>query len=297
MTAGNQPLELGLAVLGREHIVGNDEHRFITSDFGFVNSMVNLQSSIFHIGQPYRIMEGRILLPLCGKVRISINLIEYTIYPGDVMLISPGSIAQILEMTADFDVRMVAPANTFMELTCKNDFFSRYLSGQLNVLLKASDEDRKVIDNFFSLIWDLLQNSTYQKEVIQHLVTALFHHIEYIWKRTQTFAQSPSRQEDLFQRFIVLVNANCKEERNVGFYADKLCLTPRYLNTIIKQISQQTVMDWINQAIILEAKVLLKHSDLLVYQVSDKLNFPNPSFFCKFFKRITGMTPQAYQNE
>ena len=82
---------------------------------------------------------------------------------------------------------------------------------------------------------------------------------------------------------------------NVSFYADKLCLTPRYLNTIIRQTSQQTVMDWINQSIILEAKVLLKHSNRLVYQISDELNFPNPSFFSKFFKRMTGMTPQEYQ--
>ena len=60
-------------------------------------------------------------------------------------------------------------------------------------------------------------------------------------------------------------------------------------------ICHQTVMEWINQSVILEAKVLLKHSNLLVYQISDELHFPNPSFFCKFFKRMTGMTPQEYQ--
>ena len=102
-------------------------------------------------------------------------------------------------------------------------------------------------------------------------------------------------QEEIFQRFISLVNAYSKRERNVSFYADKLCLTPRYLNTVIRQASQQTVMDWINQSIILEAKVLLKHSNRLVYQISDELNFPNPSFFSKFFKRMTGMTPHEYQ--
>lgn len=297
MVTENQPLEVGLVLLSTEDIVGNSEHRFVTSDFGFVNSLVSLQSSIFHIGQPYRVVEGRIVLPLRGKIRILINLTEYTLGPEDVMLLSPGSIAQILDMTTDFDVRMVAPANAFIELTCRNDFFSRYLSGRLNVLLKTTDEERKVIDNFFSLIWNLLQNSIYQKEVIQHLITALFYNIEYIWKRTQTYARSPSRQEELFQRFIALVNEYSKQERTVGFYADKLCLTPRYLNTVIKQTSHQTVMDWINQSVILEAKVMLKHSDLLVYQISDNLNFPNPSFFCKFFKRMTGLTPQEYKKK
>ena len=105
-----------------------------------------------------------------------------------------------------------------------------------------------------------------------------------------------TRQEDIFQRFISLVNACSKKERNVNFYADKLCLTPRYLNTVVRQASQQTVMDWINQSIILEAKILLKHGNRLVYQISDELNFPNPSFFSKFFKRMTGMTPHEYQN-
>ena len=120
--------------------------------------------------------------------------------------------------------------------------------------------------------------------------------IEYLVKNNNQKEQScQTHQEEIFQRFISLVNAYSKKERNVSFYADKLCLTPRYLNTIIRQTSQQTVMDWINQSIILEAKVLLKHSNLLVYQISDELNFPNPSFFSKFFKRMTGMTPHEYQ--
>ena len=92
-----------------------------------------------------------------------------------------------------------------------------------------------------------------------------------------------------------MVNQYAKTERNVPFYADKLYLTPRYLNSVVKQVSRRTVMDWVNDSVILEAKVMLKYGDKLVYQIADELNFPNVSFFCKFFKRETGMTPQAYQ--
>ena len=74
-----------------------------------------------------------------------------------------------------------------------------------------------------------------------------------------------------------------------------LCLSPRYLSSVIRDVSGRTVVEWVNQAVILEAKVLLKHSDLLTYQIADELHFPNPSFFSKFFKRMTGMTPQEYQ--
>ena len=104
-----------------------------------------------------------------------------------------------------------------------------------------------------------------------------------------------SRQEQVFNQFIQLVNQYASQERKVSFYADKLCLTPRYLKSLIRQASNRTVMDWINEAVIIEAKVLLKYSNKLIYQIADELNFPNTSFFCKFFKRMTGMTPLAYQ--
>lgn len=295
--SNNKPLELGLEFLSRSDIVKQSEHRFINSEFGFVNSMLQLNSNLFQIGQPYRIREGRIIQPLHGKVRILINLTEYTLCPESVLLISSGSIIEVLEISPDIDVRMIAPSNDFIQLSRKNEFFSHYLSGQLNLSLHVTDDELKKIDTFFSLMWNILQEPVFQRDIIQNLLMALLNYIEYIQRKKQTTVQIPSRQEALFQRFITLVNAHCKQERNVGFYADKLCLTPRYLNTVIKQVSQQTVMEWINQAIIMEAKVLLKHSNLLVYQISDELQFATPSFFCKFFKKMTGMTPQEYQKK
>lgn len=295
--SSNKPLELGLEFLSRSDIVGRGEHRFINSEFGFVNSMLQLNSNLFQIGQPYRIKEGRIIQPIHGKARIFINLIEHTLYPEHILLISPGSIIEVLEISPDIDVRMIVPNNDFIQLYRKDEFFSHYLSGQMNLSLQVTDDERKKIDTFFSLMWDILQENAFQRDIIQNLLMALLYYIEYIQKRKQTTVQVPSRQEELFQRFIALVNVHCIQERNVGFYADKLCLTPRYLNTVIKQVSQQTVMEWINQAVILEAKVLLKHSNLLVYQISDELQFATPSFFCKFFKKMTGMTPQEYQRK
>lgn len=295
IVGNNKPLELGLELLNKSNIVGEGAHRFITSDFGIINSMAKLKAAIFRIGQPYRIKEGRIAQPLQGEVRFAINLTEYTLRRGDILLISPGAIIEVLYISPDFDIRMVAPSNDFIHFSHKDGFFSHYLSGQLNYLLTVTDEEWNKIDSFFTLMWDVLQEPTYQREVVRSLLTGLYYYMEYVQGKTQTAVKSLSRQEELFQRFIALVNAHCITQKNVSFYADKLCLTPRYLNTIIKQVSQQTVMEWINQAVILEAKVLLKHSDLLVYQISDQLNFPNPSFFCKFFKKMTHLTPQQYQ--
>lgn len=152
------------------------------------------------------------------------------------------------------------------------------------------------VDTYFSLIWDTVHLQPYQREAMRHLVTSLFYHFHYLQTNSrQNELLHSSRHEELFRRFITLVNEYCKTQRTTAFYADRLCLSPRYLSTVIRDISGRTVMEWVNQAVILEAKVMLKHTDLLTYQIADKLHFPNPSFFSKFFKRMTGMTPQEYQ--
>lgn len=291
-----EPLELGLKLLENLKVVRHNEHRFITSEFGFVNSFRKVETRLFSIGQPYRIKEGRIAFAKQGSARITINLIEYTIQTGQVSIINPNSIIQITKISTDFDMQMIAIDYQFLPISGKDDFLSYLLHHQKNILLHLTEAEQAQITSYFTLMWDILQSSTLRREAIQHLLASLLYNIGYLAQnKSQLNLNHLTRQEDVFQRFISLVNTYSKTERTVSFYADKLCLTPRYLNTVIRQTSQQTVMDWVNQSIVLEAKVLLKHSNHLIYQISDELSLPNPSFFCKFFKRMTGMTPQEYQ--
>ncbi len=291
-----EPMELGLQLLKDINIVRHNEFRFINAEFGFVTSFSKMETTIFKIGQPYRLQEGRIAIITNGRARVLINLIEYIFRPNYISLIAPGSIIQIIETSQDFDAHMMAIEQNFLPVSGKEEFFAHFLQRKKNLLLPLTTTEQVQIENFITVMWNVLQEPVFRKEVIQHLLAGLLYNIEYIAKNKGQSESSPlTHQNDIFQRFISLVNTYSKTERNVSFYADKLCLTPRYLNTVIRQASQQTVMDWINQSIILEAKVLLKHSNRLVYQISDELNFPNPSFFSKFFKRMTGMTPQEYQ--
>ena len=291
-----EPMELGLQLLKDINIVRHNEFRFINAEFGFVTSFSKMETTIFKIGQPYRLQEGRIAIITNGRARVLINLIEYIFRPNYISLIAPGSIIQIIETSQDFDAHMMAIEHNFLPVSGKEEFFAHFLQRKKNLLLPLTTTEQVQIENFITVMWDVLQEPVFRKEVIQHLLAGLLYNIEYIAKNKGQSESSPlTHQNDIFQRFISLVNTYSKTERNVSFYADKLCLTPRYLNTVIRQASQQTVMDWINQSIILEAKVLLKHSNRLVYQISDELNFPNPAFFSKFFKRMTGMTPQEYQ--
>ncbi|WP_071146475.1 helix-turn-helix domain-containing protein [Bacteroides ihuae] len=294
----SEPLDITLKRVKEAKIVLNTEYRFVTSEFAIVKSFRRMESRIFGAGIPYRLKEGRVTLIVEGEIRISINLIEYTLKAGYLGLIPPNSIVEVLEYTPDFDMQVIVVESNFITFLKKNELIEHYIGQQQEHPILLDEKEFKQIKTYFSLIWDTIQENIFRKEVVQNLVAALLFNITYIHKDSiNTISTQQSHQEELFHRFIKLVNEYSIMERNVSFYADKLCLTPRYLNTLIKQTSHQTVMEWINQSVMMEAKILLKHSDLLVYQISDKLNFPNPSFFSKFFKKMTGMTPLTYQRE
>ena len=106
---------------------------------------------------------------------------------------------------------------------------------------------------------------------------------------------STGRSRMLFEQFIRLVADYHMQYRNVGFYADKLCLTPKYLSRLIKNATGKSAPEWIDAYVILEAKNLLKYSNNTIKEIVYKLNFPNQSVFYKFFKVRTGMTPSEYR--
>ena len=92
-----------------------------------------------------------------------------------------------------------------------------------------------------------------------------------------------------------VVMENYKQERSVSFYADKLCVTAKYLSLVVKNVSGKSAGDWIDEYVILEAKALLKSSNMTIQEIADVLNFANQSFFGKYFKHHTGVSPKEYR--
>lgn len=214
-----EPMELGLQLLKDINIVRHNEFRFINAEFGFVTSFSKMETTIFKIGQPYRLQEGRIAIITNGRARVLINLIEYIFRPNYISLIAPGSIIQIIETSQDFDAHMMAIEHNFLPVSGKEEFFAHFLQRKKNLLLPLTTTEQVQIENFITVMWDVLQEPVFRKEVIQHLLAGLLYNIEYIAKNKGQSESSPlTHQNDIFQRFISLVNTYCKTERNVSFY-------------------------------------------------------------------------------
>ena len=99
----------------------------------------------------------------------------------------------------------------------------------------------------------------------------------------------------LTKQFLELVKSNFRQERQLKFYSDKMCITSRYLSRVVKECTGSSASDWIERYVVLEARALLKSTNMTIQQVSDELNFPSQTFFGKYFKRRVGMSPKEYR--
>ena len=134
----------------------------------------------------------------------------------------------------------------------------------------------------------------YRQEIIRTLFTAVFYIITEINQRVQPGERKQGRCEIIFEEFMNLLEQYNKQERNVSFYAEKLGITPKYLSSVVKEVSGKTAARWIDESVILEAKALLKYSGMSFQLIAYHLYFSTQSFFGKYFKQHTGTSPSRY---
>lgn len=283
--------------VGESHNV----YRFLIPELGLLRSIHGIADVVRFLsveGQPYRLTEGRVVYFRAGTLRLRINLRELEFKARDFLVVSPGTVFEFLYVSSDLDLAMLAFSNSLMESWQKEDLLQVYLQGRLFLHLSLTEQESRRMEQIFDLLWEVVHDRPFPKESVQSLISLVFHQTDgFRGRELEVGKQKRSRQEEVFNRFLELVNKYAVHERSCAFYADRLCLTSRYLSTLVRQASGRTVMDWVNEAVMQEAKLMLCHTDKLVYQIADELNFPNASFFCKYFRRMTGMTPKDYRQE
>ena len=171
-------------------------------------------------------------------------------------------------------------------------------------VIKLSDKETELVRRYLELLHlnaSEDEKSLYVKSIARNLVAALVYQImEAVSKRKNETEEEPdshsrSRRVSYVHDFMTLVNRHHGRERSVGFYADKLYISPKYLSLIIKESTGRSAAEWIDEYVILEAKNLLRFSGKNIQQIAYELNFTNQSSFGKYFKHLTGMSPSEFQ--
>ena len=233
----------------------------------------------------YQIVEPRLVLGMDGQADICLNLQDYHLEKGCLLLLPSDTILEIKNVSDD--ARVVALV------------FREGINLTDEIVLNIPPAECSRILRMMYLTWDILQLKPYRRKTVQNLLQSIISDIQYIKDiadESEKHDQS-TRTQDVFMQFKRLVHKYCFSERSIPFYASQLHVTPHHLSAIIRKASGQSVMYWVNRATIQEAKLLLKTNDALGYEIADQLHFPSASAFSKFFKRETGMTPKMYQED
>ena len=271
------------------------KYAYISNELGMLYGNPSMFKLIIRQHKPpFTINDFRMGMITRGHVRVRINLVEKELEAGMLLFIGPGTILHPVSYTEDLEIYGIGLFDDFSMPQMPSAF-----NGQVrDFQVKASDADVATARHIIDTIWHVVHQKDYNRLIISSLVAAMMHLYDGVYQRHNDKLQaSQSREQTIFDRFIQLVNQHCAEQHQIGYYADRMCLTERYLSTIIRQTSGVTAKEWIDRALITRIKVELMHTNKSIAQIAEELHFPNPSFFSKYFKRIIGISPGEYRVE
>ncbi len=278
------------------HLALISENVVFNGEVGMVHGDHTVFSLLMRQKPPFTINDHRFGIILSGEAHINFNLQDRHVTAGTLVYIGPGTIINPIRLSDDLRIYGMALFADFPMPFAQGQMPPAFNGQVRDFQLSVSEGDISTARHILNTIWHVVHGESYDRPVVTALVAALMHHYDHLFRQqTDIQAATRSREQTIFDRFIQLVNQHCRQQHQIGYYADRLCLTERYLGTVIRQTSGTTAKDWIDRALITQAKVLLRHSDKSVMQISEDLDFPNPSFFSKYFKRLTGMTPGEYK--
>ena len=272
-----------LAILREPFISGTDE---------------NLSPVMHHL---WKLEGGAIYFCRKGWEHATINLKDYEIVENTQVVLLPGTIIRINGCSSDFTASFFGfPKEMFMEACMRFEpIFFRFIkeqpcyvlpqenTGAINGLIRATTAIYNDRENRF-------RNQIAKNHLQSFMLDIYDKCYRYFGKHK---IEGGTRQDEIFKSFVSLVHEHCASQREVSFYADKLCISTKYLTGICKAVTGDSAKKIIDDFAILEIKVLLQSTELTVQEIADRLVFPDQSYLGRYFKRHEGMSPKEYQSK
>lgn len=250
------------------------------------------------ITQPVKFAATSWIIITRGMCRADINLVSHEIEAPALVSVKSTQIMQPSYFSEDFSASVIVMSKRFTE-----NLFMYMSSSPLqsvssrHPVVKIPQELVPEFSNFMKSLREIQADTKnpYASQALLYQIL-LFINKEGYKCYEPYMNEIVSKQGRMSAQFLALVQENFKKERFLEFYAEKLQVTPKHMSRTIKKQTGYTAVEWIERYVILEAKVLLKSSNLNIQQIADELNFPSQSFFGKYFKKLTGLSPKEFRN-
>lgn len=245
-----------------------------------------------------------ILVALCtqGECTLTVDTQKMTIRKNDVVIISDRHIVDNFQSSADADgLVMVLSVNFFYEVVSNvSDVSTLFCFSRQHPVVALNDSEVELFRSYFFMLKDKVgaTENRFRRDIVRTLILAMFYDLSNVIVRVQeTESKRQTRADAIFTQFIRMVETNFRRERRVGWYAEQLGITPKYLSETVKNVSRRTPNEWIDRYVTLEIRVLLKTSTKSIREIAEELHFPNQSFLGKFFREHVGVSPSTYRKK
>lgn len=249
---------------------------------------------------PFKVDMSMVIIYDRGEAVFKIDVHKYHIKAPAVIIIMVGQTCELISYSKDLHGRAIAMSSTFTDslfVGSEEGYTHKLYSSMINNPLINLDKDKNVFSEYYQLLKNLVQSphSEFKIDAVRHLTLAMFYGYSHMKHDMSSYAKGTNRYNDIYSAFLEAVGKHFKKEREVGFYADKLCLTAKHLSQVVKEVSGRTASDIIEDYVITEIKALLLSTNMTIQQISNYLNFPSQSVFGKYVKRVTGISPKEYR--
>ena len=239
-----------------------------------------------------------------GTTRLRINGKPYELRPNTLFIFNENTVIEQVKASIRSSGYMLTYSRSYLNRihVDTQDVISIYHGFMGEPCITVDPDEASYINDLSKLMRATLAGdatTANRDRVLAALFAAMFHYVMGIIPKHTFVGQADvsNRTDELFNRFVVLLREHCRTQRSVEFYAAQMGITPKYLSLILKKKSGRNASKLIDEAVVYEAKRLLKYSGLSIGEISDNLNFTSQSFFGKYFKQHTGTSPSRYKRK
>lgn len=243
---------------------------------------------------------GAIMICRSGSATMRIDFKTWTLAKDNVITLFPNDVVCLEEVSDDFAVEMLRYDPAMLReasLQLERTVYSRLRNDRCR-------QGQQVVTDIINAMFGLLRIYFDQPEckcldqlVLYQLKAFFTGFYDYIIRcKPEEPSESTPRANEIFNQFMELLESDYKLSHDVAYYAHKLCITPKYLSTIVKRITGHTPKTIIDHYVVLQLKLSLRNSDVAVKQLAWDFHFSDTSFFCRYFKQHTGLSPQEFRS-
>ena len=242
-----------------------------------------------------------LLFALCveGGASYAVDSEERTVGPGDMMVFSVGQVARFCSMDDGCRITGIMVSYDFFNDVVKDvrELSSLFLFARRYPVYKLTPGEADAVLEYVAMMKRVASTPGHRfvRDAIRSIFAAMVYDVSNAIYRVVDAEDSKRRADKIFTDFMRLVEQNFRQQRRVGWYAERMGLSAKYLSEMVKQVSRRTSNEWIDYYVMRELKAMLKDTSMSIKDITDEMNFANQSFLGKYFKEHAGVSPSKFR--